>query len=166
MSCLPEVWKPIPNKGGYEASCCGEVRSVDQVLVNRFGIRRQWKGTVLVGSVNDDGYRHVIIRGRTIKVASLVAQTFHGPKPAGLVVRHRNGDNSDDSAGNLLYGTQSQNILDSVQHGTHPNARKTHCPNGHEYSEENTHLYKSGHRRCRTCHRERENARYHHRKVA
>jgi hypothetical protein len=32
---------------------------------------------------------------------------------------------------------------------------KTHCPRGHEYSETNTYVVpKTGHRRCKTCHRE------------
>ena len=33
---------------------------------------------------------------------------------------------------------------------------KTHCPQGHPYDEANTYRYpNTGHRRCRTCHRER-----------
>lgn len=31
------------------------------------------------------------------------------------------------------------------------NARKTHCPQGHEYTEENTYRPPSGGRRCRAC---------------
>ncbi len=30
-------------------------------------------------------------------------------------------------------------------------ARKTHCPQGHEYSLENTHRTTDGHRHCRAC---------------
>jgi hypothetical protein len=33
------------------------------------------------------------------------------------------------------------------------NKRKTHCPRGHEYSHDNTYLYK-GTRSCRQCHNE------------
>ncbi len=32
---------------------------------------------------------------------------------------------------------------------------KTHCPKGHEYSEENTYTDKNGYKHCRTCARER-----------
>lgn len=35
------------------------------------------------------------------------------------------------------------------------NARKTHCPQGHPYDEENTHVTTEGYRDCRTCARER-----------
>jgi len=31
------------------------------------------------------------------------------------------------------------------------NARKTHCPQGHEYTEENTYVSPDGVRQCRTC---------------
>jgi hypothetical protein len=33
------------------------------------------------------------------------------------------------------------------------NARKTHCPNGHEYNHQNTHFSKEGYRHCRICNR-------------
>lgn len=38
------------------------------------------------------------------------------------------------------------------------NAQKTHCPQNHEYTEENT-LLENGWRRCRTCRREKDRAR-------
>ena len=50
--------------------------------------------------------------------------------------------------------------LESRGRGTFQRS-KTHCPQGHEYNEENTSYYANGGRRCLTCHRERENARYH-----
>lgn len=31
----------------------------------------------------------------------------------------------------------------------------THCPQGHEYDEANTYVTKIGHRKCRTCRREK-----------
>lgn len=38
---------------------------------------------------------------------------------------------------------------------TAKNLRKTHCPRGHEYTEENTYRDKRGHRQCLTCRRGR-----------
>ena len=32
------------------------------------------------------------------------------------------------------------------------NSRKTHCPNGHEYTEENLITYLNGSKRCKLCH--------------
>jgi hypothetical protein len=46
--------------------------------------------------------------------------------------------------------TNRENIL----RGTAPSAwaaRKTHCPQGHEYSPENTRIERDGSRKCRTC---------------
>ena len=50
--------------------------------------------------------------------------------------------------------------LRRVRHGTHPHAAKTHCPHGHEYTDENTGYVRTNKnksivsRRCLTCHRE------------
>ena len=50
----------------------------------------------------------------------------------------------------LYIGTRSENTLDSVCIKTHVSSRKTHCPQGHPYSPENTFLAQ-GRRRCRQC---------------
>ena len=47
------------------------------------------------------------------------------------------------------------------------NAAKTHCPQGHEYTPENTYVYpKTGGRVCRACNRERQRKSYRARKLA
>ncbi len=60
----------------------------------------------------------------------------------------------------LFLGTQSDNMQDCVEKGRHAMRSKTHCPNGHEYTEENTYLMlgRDGYRqrRCRECHRSRQ----------
>lgn len=57
------------------------------------------------------------------------------------------------------YGTCSENVRDSVAHGTQRNTRKTHCPHGHPYDEHNTTYEAAGNRKCRTCKRIRERER-------
>lgn len=47
-------------------------------------------------------------------------------------------------------GNQSENMKDLVVFGNHKEARKTHCPQGHEYNEENTIIY-NGFRKCKVC---------------
>jgi len=131
---------PVPGYDGYTASFSGKV------YLN--GAEVNW-------SRWSTGYRYAQIGNRKVGLHTLVCAAFRGPRPAKAVVRHLNGDPTDDRAENLDWGTQSENIRDSVLHGTHHNAAKTHCPRGHEYNEINTHYYANGHRRCRACRRKR-----------
>ncbi len=91
-------------------------------------------------------------------VHQLVTESFIGARPPGLEVCHNNGDPGDNRLSNLRYGTRSENTFDRVRHGTHHEAIKTHCPQGHPYDEINTLVYTrpSGEtdRRCRACRRE------------
>ena len=48
--------------------------------------------------------------------------------------------------------TPSENTLRQ----DHAGRRKTHCPKGHEYTEENTRISKAGKRVCRQCDRDRK----------
>ena len=151
---MSEVWKPCPSWPGYEASSLGRIRSVDQVLINSLGYARNWKGRVRSPHYNSEGYAHLIIRGKTAKVCWMVADAFIGPRPEGQVVRHGPGGSSDDRPENLCYGTQAENIGDSVAAGTHRNVRKETCPNGHPYD-----ALIGNNRRCRRCHTANEKAR-------
>ncbi len=52
----------------------------------------------------------------------------------------------------VYHGTVSRNMLDRLLHGTDPNRRKTHCPQGHPYNKVNTLWIRAGKARvCRTC---------------
>lgn len=85
-------------------------------------------------------------------VHSLVAAAFFGERPDGIVVRHGPEGEIDNSVVNLCYGTPAENIQDSIDRKGHHQTRKTHCPQGHPYSPENTYIdTASGGRRCRTC---------------
>lgn len=59
--------------------------------------------------------------------------------------------NAGTRGGGCTGGPPSDNVADSVRHGTQAGARKTHCKSGHEFTEENTR--RSGNKRsCRKCH--------------
>lgn len=132
--------KPCPSFPGYSATDDGRV----------FSHRRRGKGTQRgsVSTIDPDflyelsqrttikGYRTASImlpngKSRPIGVHQLVADAFHGPCPDGLVVRHLNGVPSDNSPGNLKYGTDAENADDRKRHGTylggsnHHNAKLT-----------------------------------------
>lgn len=126
----------------YEVSNLGRVRNRKTRKV-----RRVWANAL--------GYRYLslaIENRRTLRTAAhrMVAETWV-PNPDNLpVVRHLNDVPGDDRAENLLWGTMSDNSNDSVRNGSHPQARKTHCPAGHEYTEGNTRKA-AGRRFCRAC---------------
>lgn len=56
----------------------------------------------------------------------------------------------------LYLGTLQDNIEDARVTGQIIIPRRTHCPSGHEYTEENTYTSSEGERYCRTCHKETE----------
>lgn len=58
----------------------------------------------------------------------------------------------------LYIGDHHQNTIDAMERSGHPaaaEAARTHCGDGHEFTEENTHYFGPGNRRryCRTCKR-------------
>src|SRR5690606_38480338 len=89
----------------------------------------------------------------------LVAEAFIGPRPEGAECLHGDGDHTNNMVSNLRWGTKSENQLDSVRHGTHHQANKTHCPRGHELVEGNLARRKLPYRQCLTCERARERTR-------
>lgn len=151
-----EAWKPVPRfEGLYEVSNFARVRSLYRKTPRV--LRPSWS----------TGYGVVILcragarEGRTVH--SLVMAAFVGPCPEGQEVRHLDGNRANSrwapgetedeiraNGGNLMYGTRSENIYDRVRHGTHHSAIKTHCKNGHEFTEANTRITKRG-RTCRKC---------------
>lgn len=129
------VWKAHPTRAGVDVSDLGQIRvgcKFPKPQVGRYGHLR------------------VRVEGRAYSVHCLVLEAYLGPRPEGLVARHLDGNPGNNSWTNLVWGTQSENMLDAVAHGTHLNARKTHCPYGHEYTPENTYRDR-GKRLCRTC---------------
>lgn len=145
------IWLPIPGWVGlYEASEDGEIRSVT---------RRGVKGRTLKHGRAHGGYHTVVLsragERHAFTVHRLIAETFIGPKPDGWHTRHLNGDKGDNRIANLAYGTASQNELEKVAHGGNYLANRTHCPEGHEYTDENTMRNGRGHRHCRECHNAR-----------
>lgn len=67
-------------------------------------------------------------RVKLFKVHTYVCEAFHGPRPSpDHVVRHLNGNNTDNRAENLAWGTKTENQADRVLHGT--DARGDKSPN-------------------------------------
>ena len=152
-----ERWLPVPNwEDCYAVSSHGRVRNI-----RPGGRGRRAPGGILAGSLNAFGYRFVILSGNgerwTVTIHRLVCAAFIGPRPEGLDVCHNDGNRTNNHLANLRYDTRSENIRDAVRHGTHVQARKTHCKNGHELTPENATIGHHGNptwRRCQACRRQ------------
>lgn len=154
-----EVWKPVTGyEGLYEVSNRGMVRSLDRIVNSRWGKPVLRKGKILSLNQHRDGHLRIALRdqgvSRLFYVHRLVALEFVDNPDDLPLVRHWDDDPSNNLASNLRWGTVSDNWNDMVRNGSHRNARKTHCPKCHEYTEENTYRDKKNRRQCRQCNRE------------
>lgn len=77
-----------------------------------------------------------------------------GPKPTPQHTLDRYPDNNGNyEPGNVRWATHVEQSANRRPRTRHP---KSHCPQGHEYTPENSAVYGNDYRRCRTCARERE----------
>lgn len=117
-----EIWKALPGIDLYEVSNLGRVRSLPRLTTHYTGKRIVRGGRILFGHINPRGYVQVSLsingRTKTVYVHTLVAVSFLGPRPVGKVVRHLDGDPSNNTAENLAYGTNQENSDDMDLHGT------------------------------------------------
>ncbi len=153
-------WRAVVGyEGHYEISDTGELRSLDRVVTytGRWqGKKHPHKGRALAQKTTRLGYRAVCLyrdqQCQHVRVHRLVLEAFVGPCPDGMEACHNDGDRQNNHLSNLRWDTHSNNVQDSIKHGTQAGARKTHCPRNHEYTPENTY-YRPGRagRNCRAC---------------
>jgi hypothetical protein len=149
---MSEIWKPVVgSENYYEISNLGQAKSLDRIINTRGRGKRKHQGRDLKATLDSRGYPIVSIGGRTRKIHQLVLEAFVGPCPPGMEGCHNNGCPTDNRLENLRWDTPSSNSQDRIKHGNHNNANKTHCPQGHEYTPENTYKTPRGHRLCRAC---------------
>jgi hypothetical protein len=149
-------------EGLYRISDRGDVWSEPRATT-RGGLLRQilHKSGRFYVTLTKDG------RQDRFQVHRLVLAAFDGPCPEGQEARHLDGNPANNrwepgseeermaAGGNLIWGTHSENIRDKHRHGTTWQLNVTECPQGHEYTEENTLINSKGSRVCLTCKRER-----------
>lgn len=109
---MAERWLPVVGyEGLYEVSDLGRVRSYARSSVPRIRkLGRHSRTFHPKVTLHREGFR------KTCPIHQLVAKAFMGPCPEGREVRHRNGQETDNSLDNLQYATQSQNTQDRKWH--------------------------------------------------
>ena len=116
--------KPIPNFPGYFATKDGRIYSGPKKGKGGHSGRflkpaKGGSGYLFVGLYRDKRRHHNLFT-----IHRLVLETFVGPCPEGMEGCHDDGNKQNNSLGNLRWDTRSNNILDTVKHGTHNNNAK------------------------------------------
>lgn len=113
------------------------------------------------GALNHGGYG-IVQRGArgegTDRAHRIVYREEVGPIPAGMTIDHLCMNPRCVNPAHLDLVTRAENARRQAAagraRGGGRNRAKTHCPAGHAYDEENTHVH-AGRRHCRACGRER-----------
>jgi hypothetical protein len=124
LSCGQSVadmveWRPVVGAETHvEVSSDGRVRSIDRVVVDTLGRVRFRPGVALKQVRLQTGYPAINIGRRMVRIHTLVAAAFLGPRPSEApYVLHGNGIKADNRVQNLRYGTAKENMADSIRHG-------------------------------------------------
>ena len=112
-----EIWKVVPEYPLYAVSDLGRARSLDGYRPRGTG-QVFIKGKILTPVISKNGYPFIAIGKKRVYVHKLVMLSFVGPRPAGMEVRHLDGNRANPRFDNLCYGTSSQNREDAYRHGT------------------------------------------------
>jgi predicted XRE-type DNA-binding protein len=118
---MAENWRDVVGyEGLYEVSDHGRVRSVARTVLFTNGGKRFYPSQVLKHGFSK-GYPRVNLYKEKIphprEIHKLILAAFIGPCPEGQEVRHYDGDKTNCTLGNLLYGTRSENYFDKYRHG-------------------------------------------------
>jgi hypothetical protein len=120
---------------------------VDKLVLSENGCR-DWPMSLVTG------YGQVCYQGYPRLVHKLLFEHQCGPVPEGKELHHMCGNRACAEMSHVQVVTHREHML-LGNLLTSKNAKQTHCPQGHEYTEENTYVDSKRRRHCRTCHRNR-----------
>jgi len=112
-----------------------------------------WTGPSRGGSRKRGLYGGFTVDGAMVYAHRYAYERWKGPIPEGMELDHLCGVPKCVNPDHLEAVTHQENLR-------RWRATFTHCPAGHEYSDENTYVDPKGARRCRECHRQESHARY------
>lgn len=104
------------------------------------------------GCVGKRGYGVIGYAGKTKTAHRAAWEVYVGEIPSGMWVLHKCDNKICVNIDHLYIGTVIENSRDVAVRKRSAWLKKTHCPQGHQYSDENTYRY-GGRRFCRACHK-------------
>lgn len=108
------------------------------------------------GAPCKDGYHHVFVNGKHLKVHRYVWEKRKGPIPPGMKIDHQCRVRACMNVDHLRVVTQRINAIENSTSPIAINAAATHCIRGHEFTLENTYRHGNNWRKCRSCARIRD----------
>ena len=114
-----------------------------------------WTGAISSVGYGAFGAERVNGRNRNALAHRFAYEQLVGPIPEGLVLDHLCRVTRCVNPVHLEPVTHRENLDRGTPSASHLNRGKTHCKNGHEFTEENTYWFNEGRSRgCFTCRRE------------
>lgn len=124
---------------------------MDKKLESRFWskLKKTDSCWIWTASKDLDGYGRFFLEGRSISSHRFSYEHWNGKIPDELQIDHICRNRACVNPEHMEIVTSKENTLKGSG-PTAVNSRKTHCPQGHEYSEENTYN-SNGARTCKIC---------------